>query len=76
MNERGSYSGYSLKQALDKIKTDFKDYSKEHKDETMKDYVVSIYKNLDQYIQTSTDPSVNAEYTQETPSEEVVQLTQ
>ena len=76
LNERGSYSGYSLKQALDKIKTDFKDYSKEHKDETMKDYVVSIYKNLDQYIQTSTDPSVNAEYTQETPSEEVVQLTQ
>lgn len=69
LNEKGAYKGYSLKQALDKIKTDFKSYKVEHKDETMKDYVISIYKNLDQYIQTSTDSSVNAEYVQTSDNE-------
>ena len=42
----------------------------------MKDYVISIYKNLDQYIQTSTDSSVNAEYVQTSDNEYNVQLSQ
>lgn len=76
LNEKGAYKGYSLKQALEKIQTDFKSYKIEHKDETMKDYVISIYKNLDQYIQTSTDSSVNAEYVQTSDNEYNVQLSQ
>ena len=54
LNERGAYKGYTLQQALEKIQKDYKSYKIVHKDETMKDYIVSIYKNLDQYVTTIT----------------------
>ena len=71
LNERDAYKGHSLEQALKKIATNFNEYQKIHKDGTIQDYIQNIYDNPQKYIQTTTDPSVNTEYVEETPDKSI-----
>lgn len=72
LNEKESYKDYSLKQALEKIQTDFNEYQKIKKSGTIKDYLQFIYDNPDRYVQTSTDPSVNVQYVEENPNNTIL----
>lgn len=72
LNEKEAYKDYSLKNSLEKIQKDFNEYQEKHKDGTIQDYIQNIYANPQKYIQTSTDPSVNTQYVEETPNNPII----
>ena len=71
LNEKEAYKGHSLETALEKIQKDFNEYKKIHKDGTIQDYIQHIYDNPQNYIQTTTDPSVNTQYVEENPDNSI-----
>lgn len=70
--EKENNKDYSLKKGIEQLQKEYESYKKEHKDESMKDYVINVFRNLDNYKSTSTDPSTDAEYVQDNGEESVI----